>query len=72
MNVSIGHGGVTDPLMNRMALGLIVKLKKLSKFCVKTFNKVSYIIAVLGFLGTLLLEYRFALLILDFPAIQQK
>ena len=71
MNVSIGHGGVTDPLMNRMALGLVVKLKKVYQFCVKTSIKL-YIIAVLGFLSTLLLEYRFALLILDFPAIQQK
>lgn len=72
MNISIGHGGVTDSLMNRMALGLVVKLKKLSKVCVKRQSKRLYIIAVLGFLGTLLLEYRFALLILDFPAIQQK
>lgn len=28
MNVSISYGGVTDPLVNRMALGLIVKLEK--------------------------------------------
>ena len=28
MHVSISYGGVTDPLVNRMALGLIVKLEK--------------------------------------------
>ena len=28
MNVSISYGGVTDPLVNRMALGLVVKLEK--------------------------------------------
>ena len=28
MHVSISHSGVTDPLVNRMTLGLIVKLKK--------------------------------------------
>ena len=72
MNVSISYGGVTDPLVNRMALGLVVKLEKVSVFCVKTSTMQCYIIAVLGLLGTLLLEYRFALLILDFPAIQQK
>ena len=36
MNVSISYGGVTDPLVNRMALGLVVKLEKVSVFCVKT------------------------------------
>ena len=34
MHVSISHSGVTDPLVNRMTLGLIVKLKKVaSKLC---------------------------------------
>ena len=28
MNVSISYGGVTDSLVDRMALGLVVKLEK--------------------------------------------
>ena len=42
MNVSISYGGVTDPLVNRMALGLIVKLEKkgVCIFC-KDINNVT-------------------------------
>ena len=36
VNVSISHGSVTNPLMNRMTLGLVVQLEKVLAFCDKT------------------------------------
>ena len=36
VNVSISHGSVTNPLMNRMTLGLVVQLEKVLAFCDET------------------------------------